>query len=161
MKIIHFSLVFLLSLFYVGTGRAQDTRVEKFEKDFAHKVLSFPNDTTGLHSFLLLGYKSSATIESEQEQEHIKSLSENKFPTSNHLYFAEDLSYYRLYFHLRDAIVDDGNKKYRANEKGIVLLDDSAAASEIKLADTTQSKKAASFYEDNRIVVFDLGTPGH
>jgi hypothetical protein len=46
MRIIYFSFALLLSLMQVEKVGAQDARVEKFEKDFAQKVLSFPNNST-------------------------------------------------------------------------------------------------------------------
>jgi hypothetical protein len=60
--------------------------------------------------------------------------------TEEQTYFAEDYSYFRLYFALHTAIIDCNGVEYTADEKGLVSLPDSCDISKIKVIGRKKSE---------------------
>jgi hypothetical protein len=57
---------------------------------------------------------------------------EEREEMEKHIYFAEDFSYFRMYYPLNSLIIDCNGAQYTADEKGIVSLPDSCDISKIK-----------------------------
>jgi hypothetical protein len=180
-NVIAFIIVAPLILSFAGICKQEQDNngVKLFEINFAKELLT--PQSTEKNVAVLIGYRTQV-ITDEKMKEHYKSLAKETRPQLKNSYFSEDFSFMRIYFPVSDAIVAYRNKKYIANEKGVVVFDEPVSLSELKLMGRKRSERirgtardtivgdsiffpkaleSSAIHETGEVLVFQLGTaPG-
>jgi hypothetical protein len=112
-----------------------DDKVSSFEKEYA---ATLSTDERGIK---LIGCKT-FEIKPEDRDEFKKNMEAHmdEINKGKNIYFAEDYSYYRMYFALHTAVVDYNGIQYTADEKGVVLIPESDEIGKIKVVGRKKSE---------------------
>lgn len=111
-----------------------EDKISAYEKRFAATLSS---DEKGIK---LIGCRI-FEIEPEFRDTFKLNMEAHREEVEKNTYFAEDFSYFRMYFPLHTAIIDCDGSQYTANEKGTVSLPDSCDINKIKIIGRKKSDK--------------------
>jgi hypothetical protein len=135
-------------------ARTEKDSISALEKKYAATLSSDEKEVKLIGCRILdLDWSESPAEEKDKFIAAIEAAKETEPELRDQTYFAEDYSYYRMYFPINSAIIDCDGVRYIANKKGVVSLTDACDISKIKILGIKKSEKVQG--TSNNIIVGD------
>ena len=140
----------------VMSDKAANSTFSAFEKEFADRLS--PDNKNDKNVVKLIGFKT-FPIEDDSLKQNYKTMIESDLGKEmrQRYAFADDFSFFRMYFPLHTAIVDYDGKTYTADEKGMVSIPNLKDTRKIKVIGRKKSETVtgagSNTIEDDRILL--------